>query len=294
MKIFISHSHADQRIAIALLHYLLAEFELKAEDIRCTSVPGYQIPAGDFIVHRLRKDIKQGLGFIALLSHFGLESLWVKFELGAAWVTKKEVIPILGPGLSSADKQLGPIGSMPCVSIDDKQCKEILKQYFSQMAGSLNISPKNSRTSSAKLQIFIDVYRQWGGTHADFSQALIKVVSPLPGSSVGEVTPVVFTVEQVPANGYIWIGVTVNGLRWLKETINPPVHQGQYTVEVVESSTHPKRGSICIIGVGPAGHARLSVWFETGRRTANWPGLTIADIPGAVELACIDGLTINP
>ncbi len=40
-RIFISHSHSDREIAEQLVNFLLAALEIKEEDIRCSSVPGY-------------------------------------------------------------------------------------------------------------------------------------------------------------------------------------------------------------------------------------------------------------
>src|SRR5690349_17248322 len=45
-KIFISHRHKDHDIARALAETLSADFEIGANDIRCTSVQPYRLPFG--------------------------------------------------------------------------------------------------------------------------------------------------------------------------------------------------------------------------------------------------------
>ena len=100
-RIFISHSHADQAIASALVDYLFAALEVENNDIRCTSVPGFMLPPGVNIETQLRNDIQGEIALIALLTQNALRSQWVLFELGAAWGMNKLVIPILGPGVSS-------------------------------------------------------------------------------------------------------------------------------------------------------------------------------------------------
>lgn len=55
-RIFISHSHADEKIASLLVDFLLAALAIRPEDIRCTSVPGHKLPFGTSIGEQLKND----------------------------------------------------------------------------------------------------------------------------------------------------------------------------------------------------------------------------------------------
>lgn len=295
IKIFISHAHDDQNLAVLLIDYLLSEYELTPNDIRCTSVPGYTIPLGESIVDCLRKDVSVGIGFIALLSHFGLESVWVKFELGAAWGSQKAVLPILGPGVEDSDKRLGPFSYMPCVKIEDVQCTKKLDKYFGQLMADLNVSSKPQATDGSKIQLFIDSYRQWGGSHADFSQTYVSIINPVEGSTVIPILPIKIYIEKVPENGFIWVGImdTNAGLTWPKETLQNSQRSGEHSIEIIENG-RPEPGTLAvsIIGVGPSGNAKLENWREKAEKAGSWPGIRQKDIPGAVELTRSGGLTL--
>ena len=67
-KIFVSHRHKDEPQARALLELLQASFEIKKEDIRCTSVPPYKLDAGDKTSERLRAEIAGAEVVLGLLS----------------------------------------------------------------------------------------------------------------------------------------------------------------------------------------------------------------------------------
>ena len=295
VKIFISHAHKDQFVAELLIDYLLSEYEFAPGDIRCTSVPGYTIPLGESIADSLRRDVSEGIGFIALLSHFGLESVWVKFELGAAWGAQKPVLPILGPGFEDSDERLGPIHYMPCVKIDDPQCARKLEKYFSQMAADLKVLPKAEVTSASKIQPFIDSYQQWGGSHADFSQAHVSIINPVKDSTVTPILLIKIHVEKVPENGFIWVGImdTNAGLIWPKETLQNSQRSGEHSIEIIENGKpEPGTLAVSIVGVGPSGNAKLENWREKAEKTGSWPGIQLKDIPGAIELARAGGLTL--
>jgi hypothetical protein len=55
--VFISHSHADQAVAAALVEFVLEALDIKPGAIRCTSVPGHQLPFGRTISEQLKADI---------------------------------------------------------------------------------------------------------------------------------------------------------------------------------------------------------------------------------------------
>ncbi len=115
IKIFISHSSVDVKLAEAIVELLRDAIELPPEYIRCTSVDGYRLPAGANTEYTLKQEVNSSEVFIALLSEASLKSIYVIFELGARWASGKKLFPLLSPKLTPADVK-GPITSLNCLS----------------------------------------------------------------------------------------------------------------------------------------------------------------------------------
>lgn len=100
MKIFVSHSSADKRIAEAFVSLLRSALPLAAKDIRCTSVDGYKLAAGTNSDEQLRQEVFEAQAFLALLSPISIQSIYVMFELGARWGAKRYLAPVMVAGLT--------------------------------------------------------------------------------------------------------------------------------------------------------------------------------------------------
>jgi hypothetical protein len=103
VRIFISHSSADIALAEALTHLLEPALRLERDAIRCTSVIGYSLPTGVRIDDQLRFEIEQSEVLVALITEISLSSTYVLFELGARWVLRKPLFPLLARGLRGTD-----------------------------------------------------------------------------------------------------------------------------------------------------------------------------------------------
>ena len=99
MKVFVSHSSADQALAEAFVDFLRAALPIPPKDIRCTSVSGYKLPAGTNSDEQLRQEVFDAEVFVALLSPASVKSVYVMFELGARWGAKRHLIPVMVRGL---------------------------------------------------------------------------------------------------------------------------------------------------------------------------------------------------
>ncbi len=99
VDVFVSHSSEDSLLAKQLVDLLRSSLNLRAQQIRCTSVDGYRLPAGADADEQLRKEALEARAFIGILSPFSLASAYVLFELGARWGAKRPLIPLLAPGV---------------------------------------------------------------------------------------------------------------------------------------------------------------------------------------------------
>lgn len=97
-RVFISHSSKDRDTASKLVEFLEAGLILKPEEIRCTSVSGYRLPAGSHTSETLRKEINSAELIIGIITPHSVESEYVLFELGASWVLNKPTFPLLAKG----------------------------------------------------------------------------------------------------------------------------------------------------------------------------------------------------
>jgi hypothetical protein len=115
MKIFISHSSTNGQIAEYFVELLRSALPLKSEDIRCTSVDGYKLPAGAISDDQIKQEIFESPAFIALLSPTSMHSIYVMFELGARWGAKKYLAPIMVSGLMIEDLK-PPLSAIHAIS----------------------------------------------------------------------------------------------------------------------------------------------------------------------------------
>lgn len=95
IKVFLSHSAADEPLASALVDCLLASMVLEDDELRCTSVAGHKLPVGSDFAATLLEDIGDSSVVVGLVTRSALVSSWVLFELGATWGAKKNMKPLV-------------------------------------------------------------------------------------------------------------------------------------------------------------------------------------------------------
>jgi hypothetical protein len=95
VKVFLSHSAADEPLASALIECLLASMVLEDDELRCTSVAGHKLPVGSDFTATLLDDIGDSSVVVGLVTRSALASSWVLFELGATWGAKKNMKPLV-------------------------------------------------------------------------------------------------------------------------------------------------------------------------------------------------------
>ena len=133
MKIFISHSSRDVTLAHLLIQLLSSSLCLRAADIRCTSVEGYQLPGGANFTEQIRSEILSTPCFIGVISTASLESIYVLFELGARWGAEKSLIPLLAPGVEPSSLK-GPLAGLNALRCDNgSQLHQLIDQVSSQL-----------------------------------------------------------------------------------------------------------------------------------------------------------------
>jgi hypothetical protein len=103
VRLFISHAHLDQDLAKRLVDVITSHFDVPEGQLRCSSVPGYQLELGTMASEALRTELGSAVGVIALITPNSLTADWVRFELGAAWAHARVAMPLLVGGLQDKD-----------------------------------------------------------------------------------------------------------------------------------------------------------------------------------------------
>ena len=77
-------------------------FGLSSTKIRCTSVKGFGLSAGDKTGEQLRKGIVDAPVFIALMTPNSVRAEYVLVEIGARWGTEKVLMPVVARGFRAS------------------------------------------------------------------------------------------------------------------------------------------------------------------------------------------------
>ena len=151
IDIFISHSSKDVKVVEALLDLLRAALNLPASRIRCTSVDGYRLPVGASTDDQLRREVRDALVFIGVISQASIESAYVLFELGARWGSQLHLSPVV---VTEADKSYlrGPIAGLNALSCDSPAQ---LHQLVSDIGQNLKVASAQPATYQKHIDLLV-------------------------------------------------------------------------------------------------------------------------------------------
>ncbi len=151
MRIFVSHSSKDKAIAEAFVQLIKVALNVPSKDIRCTSVEGYKLSAGADSNEQLRSEVFGCEVFVALLSPTSMESMYVMFELGARWGTRRHLVPIRVTGLDASVFK-PPLSGIHAIS---GESESDMHQFLSDMGSKLLLDVENAAVYSKALSEFI-------------------------------------------------------------------------------------------------------------------------------------------
>lgn len=151
VDVFISHSSEDSQLARQLVDLLRSSLNLRAEQIRCTSVDGYRLPAGVDSDDQLRDEALAARAFISIISPFSLASAYVLFELGARWGTKQPLIPLLAPG-TGPQALRGPLTGLNALSCESAAQ---LHQLVSDVGRTLGIEAESPAVYESNIEAIL-------------------------------------------------------------------------------------------------------------------------------------------
>ncbi len=96
-EIFISHAVADKDIAAELVRLLASGLNITGEKVFCSSLPGRSIPGGFNFVNHIKNALSEAKVVLLLITENYFNSQFCLAEIGACWISKDCVVPIIVP-----------------------------------------------------------------------------------------------------------------------------------------------------------------------------------------------------
>lgn len=119
-----------------------------------------------------------------------------------------------------------------------------------------------------------------------------KIEKPKTGLFVGREFQVSGSLNNVPPKYHVWITVEIGGLLWFKE---PEIHKSdkKWNMTITEDGNPPNGVfSIVLVLVSSEGQKIIKERFSEGKRTGEYPGFRITEIPGASRLDIVSDLKL--
>jgi hypothetical protein len=148
LLVLISHSSKDAALALALIELLRAGLGLRPDQIRCSSVDGYRLPAGVNTDAQLQGEVNIAKVVIGLMTPHSLASPYVLFELGARWGARLPMIPLM-VGVKPEDLR-GPLSGINALSASvEAQLHQLLEDVRKPLSLALQSAAFYSRYVTA-------------------------------------------------------------------------------------------------------------------------------------------------
>ena len=176
-KIFISHSSNDAKLAISFMDMLQTQFNLQRSNFFLTSDDELKI--GEDWIETIREGMDEASIVLPLITPAFLESQFCLCELGASWVNKKGLFPVIIPPLNHAALQDTPFRSwvqtLTINSTDD--LSRLAQAMIDRGIGEVNIPRFNTRAKTFMNEVltpFINKMKDRPIVSASTVKSLIK------------------------------------------------------------------------------------------------------------------------
>lgn len=128
--VFLSHSAADAALA-EWLEAAIRGSIANTEVFRTTRLG--QIPSGLAWFQHIGEHLRGATKYIVLITPASQNRPWVNFEVGAAWMSGRKLVPVLGGGLS-AGSTVEPLKNLQLLSLEDPaQAAQAIQELGGQL-----------------------------------------------------------------------------------------------------------------------------------------------------------------
>ena len=101
-KVFLSHAAADDALAAEFTRLLASGLGITGKEVFCSSLPGRKIPGGFNFVDHIKKSLEDSQVVVLLITENYLVSQFCLAEIGASWIFKDQVVPVVVPPITYA------------------------------------------------------------------------------------------------------------------------------------------------------------------------------------------------
>lgn len=114
MKIFISHSGDDEELVNMFRDLLIQDFHINQNEIFCSSI----VVGEDFNI-KIKENLQASKVVLLLITPNFMKSNYCLMEMGAAWINKDYIVPIITPPLSYNILDDTPLKTIQAIMFDD-------------------------------------------------------------------------------------------------------------------------------------------------------------------------------
>lgn len=269
VAIFVSHSSKDHELTRAIVDLLTCALTMSQDEIRCTSLPGYKLPAGIPIEEQLRAEVLDSTTLIALVTPNSIRSSYVLFEIGARWGRKLHYFPVFAAGATPHDVNdwLRGINGTDC---NDKTDLLALIPVIAKAVG---------RTAAQPNVYFHHIERVVQASQ-DSSNG-IRITDPRPNDQVDKAFEVRGECKDIPEGVEVWVftmaGTGRDTRYWPQKRAVVDGTTWQSQVYGLGGKTGDRRKIGCFI-VGECGQVLVRYYHTAGRENSKdgiqrWVGI---------------------
>lgn len=157
--LFVSHVHEDRTVARWLQDQLLEAFLGQIEVFVSSEREGH---AGEDWLKTVNEALHRCRVLVALCGPVSIHRPWVNFELGAAWMLQKRIIPVCHAGLTPDDLKL-PLSHLQAVTLTDAEDIETLYETLAEQFGFQRAPRRNFAELAAEVPVFEPAAGSGGG-----------------------------------------------------------------------------------------------------------------------------------
>ena len=161
LAVFVSHSRKDEKIAEALSELVKSAFNLRSEEVLCTSVGGHGLPLSTHVSDALRRKIREAKVFVCIGTENSIGtrdhpgSFYVAVELGARWGMRRYLAIMLASGMT------GSMLSSPFSEVNVLSCEDSgqVQQFIREITPRLGRDPESADRYSRKIDDLVAASR---------------------------------------------------------------------------------------------------------------------------------------
>jgi hypothetical protein len=190
-SLFISHISEEADIAALLKQIVEADFAGQVSLFASSDIAS--IRGGENWLDAIRQGITKSAVVLVLCSHASVQRPWVQFEIGAAWMLGKTIVPICHSGLELHDVPM-PLSALEGVELGTQQG---LQKLYRSVADALKLrNAPELRDVATRLGQIQQLEQRFARSSVEQFERFFDVIIPSPGTLDAPIIPEDAVVES--------------------------------------------------------------------------------------------------